>query len=327
MVGAGSWGTALARLTALSGHPTTLWSRNQARVNWINEQRVNPDYLPQIPLPPALRCSTELNALKDAQIIIWAIPSHGFRQVLEEFQPLISTDACSCVAIKGIEQGSLHTMATVMEHAAPTLAKQSTYLGGPSFAREVATDIPTAVTLASRNPAALEFVQTTLHTPRFRVYSTDDVTGVEIGGALKNVMAIAVGASEGLGFGHNTRAALITRGLTEITRIAVAMGANPLTLAGLGGLGDLVLTCTGDLSRNRTVGLRLGRGESLEHILSTMTMVAEGVRTAESAHSLIQKHNVEAPIVTQVYQALYEGKTTQQAVHALLSRPAKSERI
>lgn len=255
------------------------------------------------------------------------VPSHGLREVLAEALAFLPRDVAVVSAVKGIENNSLLLMTQVIEQCLPAeMASRVCALGGPSFARETALGMPTAVCLACRDPELAHSVQHEINSDRFRVYTTDDVMGVEVGGALKNVMAIAVGAAEGLGYGHNARAALITRGLAEMARLAIHMGAHPMTLAGLAGLGDLVLTCTGDLSRNRRVGLELARGRKLTDVVSEMRMVAEGVRTTKSAFALAERENVDMPITREVHAALYEEKPLMAAVESLLSRVPRPER-
>jgi glycerol-3-phosphate dehydrogenase (NAD(P)+) len=275
-----------------------------------------------------LRATSDLaEAVRETQLILCVVPSHGVRQLLTEHRGLFGREVPIVAAIKGIENETLLTVSEILEEHLPEDRHHLlAYLGGPSFAREVAKGVPTAVNVAGRDASVTQRVQESLSTDRFRIYTTDDVVGVELGGALKNVVAIAAGIADGLGFGHNTRAALITRGLAEISRLAVTRGANPLTMAGLAGMGDLVLTCTGDLSRNRTVGLELGRGKKLAEVLASMNMVAEGVRTAKSAYELARREGVDMPIVAEVYSVLYEDKPPVEAVLSLMTRPLKPER-
>jgi glycerol-3-phosphate dehydrogenase (NAD(P)+) len=328
VLGAGSWGTALAKHLAQKGYATRLWARNPELAARIDRTRQNPGYLPGVMLPDALFVTSDLaTALADAELVLVVVPSHGLRELARKFAPLLPGSAIVVSATKGIENDSLMLMTQVLlaelgQAAEPRLCA----LGGPSFAREVAADLPTAVSVASTDLDTAQRAQAWLAGDRFRVYSTEDVVGVEVGGALKNVIAIAAGAADGLGFGHNARAGLITRGIAEISRLALQLGANPQTLAGLSGMGDLVLTCTGDLSRNRSVGIELGRGRSLEDVLGEMTMVAEGVRTAKSAFDLARRENVDMPITTEVYRALYEGKSPISAVESLLGRALRAER-
>jgi glycerol-3-phosphate dehydrogenase (NAD(P)+) len=270
--------------------------------------------------------SSLAEALSGAELVVLVVPSHAFRATLEAARPYLPASAALVNATKGIENGTLMLMGEIAEDVlGPEVRARFTVLSGPSFAKEVAMGIPTNVVVASTNEALCVEVQRTFATERLRVYSSDDPIGVEVGGALKNVIAIAAGACDGLGFGHNTRAALITRGLAEIARLALAKGGNVLSVAGLAGMGDLVLTCTGELSRNRTVGLEMGRGRKLDDVLAGLGHVAEGVRTAKSAHDLAAKLAVELPICNAVYSVLYEGKSPQKAVEDVLTRPLKRE--
>jgi glycerol-3-phosphate dehydrogenase (NAD(P)+) len=322
VLGAGAWGTALAKLLADKNHPTTIWSHRSEVADTINEQHVNVRYLPSAELPPALRATSDLEeALRGADLVVVVVPSHGLRAVMGDARRHLPLGALLCSATKGIENESLMLMSDVLlDELGHAVQPRLTYLSGPSFAKEVAARMPTTVVIAGTSERETETVQHTFATDRFRTYASPDVTGVEVGGALKNVIAIAAGVADGLGFGHNTRAGLITRGLSEIGRLAAHKGANPLTLAGLAGMGDLVLTCTGELSRNRTVGHEMGRGRSLEDVLSSLGHVAEGVKTAKSAFDLSQKLGVPMPITTEVHAVLYAGKPVAQAVKDLMSR-------
>jgi glycerol-3-phosphate dehydrogenase (NAD(P)+) len=294
----------------------------------IQGERENQAYLPGFPLPDTLETTADLAfALDGSDLIVCVVPTHGLREVLKDAAPLFGTKAPIVSATKGIEIDSLMLVSEIFEDMLPeSQHRQLAYLGGPSFAKEVAACLPTAVSVAGHDTDIVAVAQEAFTTDRFRVYSTEDVVGVELGGALKNVVAIAAGIGDGLGFGHNTRAGLITRGLAEISRIAISKGANPLTLAGLSGMGDLVLTCTGDLSRNRNVGLQIGQGKSLKDILGSMQMVAEGVRTAKSAKELSERDGVDMPITREVYAMLYEDKPPLKAVVDLMTRPLRAER-
>jgi glycerol-3-phosphate dehydrogenase (NAD(P)+) len=328
VLGAGSWGTALAKLLADQGMRTSLWARREDQAACIRETRHNDAYLPGFELPETLHATSDLEgALDGAEMVVSVVPTHGLRDVLAQAAPLIPRGVPLVSATKGIENETLKLVSQIFEdHWPEEMHRFLTFLGGPSFAREVAAGIPTAVSVAGKDAAVGNLVQHAFATQRFRVYYTEDVMGVELGGALKNVVAIAAGAADGLGFGHNTRAALITRGLAEISRLALHMGANPLTMAGLSGMGDLVLTCTGDLSRNRSVGLQLGKGKTLDEVLGGMTMVAEGVRTTKSAHMLAEREGVEMPITSEIYRVLYEDKPAMEAVVSLMTRRLKHER-
>jgi glycerol-3-phosphate dehydrogenase (NAD(P)+) len=327
VIGGGSWGTALAKLLAEKGYPVSMWVHDPAHCRAMSEKRENAAYLPGIPLPYNLIPSTDLKEVVAAKTaLLCVVPSHVFRAAMSKVVPLIEGKPLIISASKGIEDDTSKTMLGVLEELLPApLHSRVCALSGPSFAREVARGMPTAVTAAAQDEETAVEVQSTFTTSFFRVYTSTDVTGVELGGAVKNVIAIAAGVSDGLGFGHNSRAALITRGIAEIARLGARMGADPRTLAGLAGMGDLVLTCTGDLSRNRTVGVRLGKGEALSDILADMKMVAEGVRNAKSVYHLAQKVGVEMPITEQMYLLLHEGKSARQVVVDLMTRELKPE--
>ncbi|HEY8427888.1 MAG TPA: NAD(P)H-dependent glycerol-3-phosphate dehydrogenase [Sandaracinaceae bacterium] len=328
VLGAGSWGTALAKLLAENGHRVRLWARRDEQAAAINDARENRTYLPGFTLPDKLRATSDLaEALAGAKLVLSVVPTHGLRHVLRDAAPLFPPDAPILSCTKGIENDSLMLVSQIFEEHLPKERHHLlTYLAGPSFAREVAARLPTAVTVAGTDADVCGRVQAWMMCDTFRVYTTDDVIGCELGGALKNVIAIAAGVGDGLGFGHNARAAIITRGLAEIGRLATKLGAHPMTLGGLAGIGDLVLTCTGDLSRNRKVGLAIGKGEKLRDILGSMTMVAEGVRTTKSAHDLARREGVEMPITAAMYRILYEDYDPRAAVVELMTRRARPER-
>lgn len=326
VIGAGSWGTALAIQTARNGHRTRMWDHNGERASAMQVSRQNTRYLPTIEFPPALEVGNDLAyALDGADVCIEAIPSTALRSVIPEVARYIAHNTVVVCATKGIEVDTLLRMDEILAALLPP-RQPLVMLGGPSFAKEVANGLPTAVTLASRDPVANHAAAEVLHGGFFRVYDTDDVVGVELGAALKNVMAIACGVSDGAGLGTNARAALITRGLSEMSRLSVAKGANPLTMMGLGGLGDLVLTCTGDLSRNRRVGLGMGKGMTLAEVCAEIGQVAEGVVTARSAWQLAQREGVEMPITEQVFRMLYESKPVYEVLRDLAGRGRRSER-
>ncbi|RLB19530.1 MAG: glycerol-3-phosphate dehydrogenase [Deltaproteobacteria bacterium] len=327
VVGGGSWGTTLANLIAEDGHPVDLWVWEEEVCRQIRQERVNGVFLPGVKLSSNLRAVTNMEeALHEKSLVLMVVPSHVFREVLIKMKPHLPPQALVLSATKGIENDSLMMMSQVCQDVIEGWdQKRFGCLAGPSFAKEVCQHFPTAVTIACVNLNRAKELQRFLYREFFRIYVSDDVIGVQLAGALKNVIAIGAGASDGLRFGHNARAALITRGLAEITRLGVAMGANPMTFAGLAGMGDLVLTCTGDLSRNRSVGLQIGQGRSLEEITRDMQMVAEGVKTARSAHELAKRYQVEMPITEQVYQILYKGKDPKAAVRDLMTRTLKSE--
>jgi len=330
VVGAGSWGTALARMLSRKGCSVTLWAHRQEHVDELVNMRENLTYLPGFKLADNITATADIKkAVQGQSVVVMVVPSHGFRDVFHRLLPYLSDNTYIISAVKGIENNTLMTMSQVMEdELSKCSSPPSLHLGvlaGPSFAKEVADEVPTAVSVAAKTKEEAVFFQEFFNAPFFRVYATTDLIGLELGGALKNIVAIAAGISDGLGYGTNTRAALITRGLAEISRLGVAMGADPLTFSGLGGLGDLVLTCTGDLSRNRTVGLKLGGGKKLSTILSEMNMVAEGVMTTRSAWNLVSKIGVEMPILEQVYLVLYKDKPCNDAVMDLLARSLKHE--
>ena len=325
VLGGGSWGTALAIHLHRAGHDVRLWARDANLVDAILRSGSNSRYLPDQSVPREIRLTGDIeDAAGDASYVVFAVPSHGLRAVGRAVAPSLRREAILVSAAKGLEEGTLARMSQVIveETGGPC---PTVVLSGPSFAAEVARGLPTAVLAASDNQAAVVCVQESFRGPTFRLYASDDVTGVEIGGALKNVIAIAAGAVEGLGLGHNSMAALITRGLAEISRLATAEGGRRETLAGLAGLGDLVLTCTGDLSRNRRVGIELGRGRRLEDILSSLHMVAEGVRTTGAALALGARHGIELPITAQMRRVLDGTCSPREAVEALMIRKQKAE--
>lgn len=327
VIGAGAWGTALAKLCGEQSHLVRLWSWQAEHARAIEQSRENVEFLPGFRLPDSVRAVSELGAaLADAELVILAVPSHAFRQTLTSARDVLPRSAALVTATKGIENDSLMLMSEITSDVLGAgAAARHAVLSGPSFAKEVALGLPTNVVVAARDHGLAQQIQRLVSTDRFRVYSSDDPIGVEVGGALKNVIAIAAGACDGLGFGYNTRAALITRGLAELTRLAVAKGGSPLTLSGLSGMGDLVLTCTGELSRNRTVGFELGKGRALDDVLGGLGHVAEGVLTARSAYHLARRLEVELPICFEVYRVLYEGKAPKDAVSDVLTRPLKRE--
>jgi len=325
VLGAGGWGTALAVHLARIGHEAHLWARDAALAADIQQRRFNPVYLPEIRFPANVRVTADLgDALNGSELVIAAVPSHGTREVLRKAAPHIRRGATVVSATKGLEGNTLFRMSEVVEQeCAP--GTRVAVLSGPSFAIELARELPTAVSIASRDPEVVERVQAEFRAPYFRLYGTDDVVGVEIGGALKNIIAIAAGVVEGLGLGHNALAALTTRGLAEMSRLACAAGATRETLSGLTGLGDLVLTCTGHLSRNRHVGMELASGRALQDVLGGMKMVAEGVRTTEAALALAARYGVELPIAAQVAELLSGRKDARTALSELMIRPQRAE--
>lgn len=327
VLGAGSFGTCLAMQSARE-HDVKIWSRRADVAETINREHRNPRYLSDFALPESIEATSELrDALAGRELVIVAVPSHSLREVMSEANRWIEPGAIVVSAVKGIEFETGHTMHGVLEDVLdPEHHPRLVALSGPSFAHEIARQQPTVVTLACREEAYAISVQATLSNPWFRCYTNSDVVGVEIAGALKNVVAIAVGMADGMDGGLNARAALMTRGLAEITRIGVALGAEPETFLGLAGMGDLVLTCTGDLSRNRRVGLGLGQGRALDEIVDELGEVAEGVRTTRAAVRLAERLGVEAPIATQVGLVLDGEVTPEEAGRTLMTRQLKSER-
>lgn len=326
VVGAGAWGTALAGVLARKGHAVTIWSFEEDVASSINRKKTNP-YLPGVELPETLRATTDLeSAVSDAQLIVSATPSQFVRGVMDRAGQYIPSGSLMVSASKGIELDTNLRMEEVLtEVLSGVLSEPLSVLSGPSFAAEVAIGVPTTVVVASREEAIAVQVRQFFQSPSFRIYTNTDITGVELGGALKNVVALAAGVTAGLGMGHNTIAAVITRGLAEITRLGLAVGAEQATFYGLAGVGDLVLTCNASLSRNRTVGYRLGRGESLEEILSDMTAIAEGVKTTEAAYELAGQHQVEMPITEEMYAIVHQRRDPSEALSALMARDPKPE--
>ncbi|MBI5197659.1 MAG: NAD(P)-dependent glycerol-3-phosphate dehydrogenase [Nitrospirae bacterium] len=327
VIGGGAWGTALALLLAEAEEEVALWVYEEDLVDQMRRQRENVLYLPGFRLPDHLKPTSKLaEAVTGSEMIVSVVPSHVTRRVFEQHRDLIPVGVPIISATKGIENETLLPISDVLRSILPVAYHPHlAFLSGPSFAKEVALRLPTAVSIASWEPSLSKRLQKVFTRPYFKVYTNPDVLGVELGGALKNVIAIAVGCSEGLGFGHNTRAALITRGLSEITRLGEAMGAQTATFYGLSGLGDLVLTCTGELSRNRTVGYKLGQGMTLEAVLAESKAVAEGIKTTKSTYDLAQKHQVSMPIMEEVYALLYQGKSARDVARDLMLREVGDE--
>ena len=327
VIGGGSFGTALAKLLADSAHDVVLWIHNPVVAGQVAAQRENCTYLPGVQLPPTLRVTNSMQeAVARCEMLLAVSPSHVMREVMLQARPHVREVPYVVGAAKGIEEGSLKLMSDVLlELFGPEFKGRIAALSGPSFAREVAAGMPTAVTVAAEKLETAEAVQATFRAPTVRVYTSLDLKGVELGGAVKNVIAIAAGVSDGLGLGSSSRAALITRGVAEVARLVEKMGGDPRTVSGLSGVGDLVLTCTGDLSRNRSVGLRMGRGERLRDILASMTMVAEGVRNSVTVCGLAQRMGAEMPITEQVRLMLHEDKPAVQVLGDLMRRQAKPE--
>jgi glycerol-3-phosphate dehydrogenase (NAD(P)+) len=329
VIGAGAWGTAIAIvLGRRGGHEVTLWAHEAEVRESINVRHVNELFLAGCPIPATVTAGNDFaEVLSGADIVVSVMPSHHTRRVFTAMKPHLRPGMLFVSATKGIENDSLLRMSEVISDVLQDLSPRIGALSGPTFAKEVALGQPTALTIAANDIALAATVQKEFSDPRFRVYTNDDVVGVELGGSLKNIVAIAAGVCDGLGLGHNSVAALITRGLAEITRLVVACGGRPETMAGLAGLGDLVLTCTGGLSRNRTVGVELGHGRRLDDIIAGMHgMVAEGVLTTNAAIGLSRKMGVEMPITQQMHAILHEGKSPQEAIRDLMTRPSTSER-
>lgn len=327
VLGAGSWGTALGSVLASKGYPVTMWDIDAEVLADIAQNQRNSRYLPDVVLPPSQTANPDLAAaLAQAQLVVIVVPSHVTRRVAEQARPFLAQDALICCAAKGIEVDTMQTMSEVLIEVLPVQEHpRLTFLSGPSFAVEVARGLPTAVTVAGIDEGARRAVQEAFFTPTFRVYTTDDVAGVEVGGCVKNVVAIASGMCDGLGFGANARAALITRGLVEITRLAVCMGAQPVTLRGLAGMGDLMLTCSSPLSRNYRVGFALGQGRGLQEVQAELGQIAEGVQNAKSTMALARKYSVDMPICEAVHDVLYGGLAARDAALGLMTRDLKAE--
>ena len=328
ILGSGSWGTAIALHLARAGHDVWLWNRSQEKIDQMTEARCNVQYLPDFPFPENIQLTSSMEkAIVDSGLVIFVVPSQVMRTVVQQASVFLNPEVPICCASKGIESGTLMTMEEVLRDVLPVLFHaQLTFLAGPSFAKEVAAGLPTTIVTAARFSNVADTVAEVFHHDMFRAYYTDDIVGAELGGALKNVIAIACGAAEGCGLGFNARAGLMTRGLAEITRLAVKLGANPLTMSGLAGMGDLVLTCTASLSRNQRVGKGLGQGKKLNQILDDLGQVAEGVYTAKSARELAIREGVEMPIVEQMYRMLYEDKAVDAVLRDLFSRERRAER-
>lgn len=327
ILGAGAWGTALARHFCVKYGQARIWAYEPEVTQDINTRHINSKFLPGIALPETLEATSDLQAFADGlTLMVIVVPSHVLRSILHQLAPYLRQDLPIICASKGIENETLMPMSDVIESVlGPWTHAKACYLSGPSFALDVAHGRATSVSLAGYDHELCLQLQKLISNDRFRAYTTTDVLGVELGGSLKNVMAIAAGAVAGLGIGHNAAAAIVTRGLAEMTRLCVTLGGEALTLSGLSGLGDLVLTCYGELSRNRDLGYRLGKGESFDDIQRTRVTVAEGVKTARSAYMLAQKYDVDMPIVQRVYEGLYEGKSPETVVHELMARELKHE--
>jgi glycerol-3-phosphate dehydrogenase (NAD(P)+) len=327
VLGAGSWGTTLALVLLQNNHEVTLWAYTREQTDLMRERHGNPEFLPGIPLPPNLKFSNDIElAAAGRDMIVTAVPAQYLRSVVQKIAHLDLKHTVICNVAKGIENSTLMTMSEILLDVLPHERKENlAILSGPSHAEEVSRQIPTAVVAGAFKPKTSKIVQDAFMTRYFRVYVNDDIRGVELGGALKNVIAIAAGISDGAGFGDNTKAAIMTRGIYEITRLGVKLGAQPRTFAGLSGVGDLMVTCMSHHSRNRYLGEQVGKGRRLDDVLKEMVMVAEGVATARSVRELEKKYDIELPIMTEVYQVLFEDKDPQEATFDLLTRDSKGE--
>lgn len=327
VIGAGSWGTALAMVLADNGHEVRLWGHKEAQIEEINTQRTNRKYLPDVKLPQGITGYSSLDsALRDLDIIILAVPTKAIRDVLKDIEQVSQQPLTVVHVSKGVEPDSLMRISEMIEaEMSGSMLKDLVVLSGPSHAEEVSLRHPTTVAVSSKNMAAAERIQDLFINQYFRVYTNPDIVGVEIGGALKNIIALASGITDGLGYGDNAKAALITRGLAEITRLGSAMGANPLTFSGLTGIGDLIVTCTSVHSRNWRAGNLLGKGQNLDEVLTNMGMVVEGVRTTKAAYQLAQKYEVDMPITNALYGVLFAGKNVKDSVDLLMNRDKRSE--
>lgn len=324
VLGAGSWGSALAILLAKKGHSVDMWSRDRQQVEDMLESRENKKYLAKIKLPENLNITNDIEeAINDKDILLLAVPTHSIRQLLEDNKHLIDEDQIIVNLAKGIENSSLMRISDIVAE----ILENNKYvmLSGPSHAEEVGLDIPTTVVSASTCEATAEYIQDVFMTPKFRVYTNPDVIGVELGGALKNIIALTAGISDGLGYGDNTKAALMTRGIVEIARLGVKLGAEDATFSGLAGIGDLIVTCTSMHSRNRRAGILIGEGRSVEDAIKEVGMVVEGIKTTKSAYQLAKKHGVSMPITEELYKVLYEESNVRNSVDNLMGRSKKDE--
>ncbi|QQY78742.1 glycerol 3-phosphate dehydrogenase (NAD(P)+) [Keratinibaculum paraultunense] len=324
VIGGGSWGTALAILLLNNGHNVDIWMRDSLQIQHVNEFHENKKYLPGITIPSNLKLTNDISkVIHDKQVIVLAIPSHGVRQILNDAKNIVDKDQVIVNVAKGIENNTLLRISQIVEEILPH--NPYAVLSGPSHAEEVARNIPTAVVSASKDKEVAEYVQDIFMSSYFRVYTNLDVVGVELGGSLKNVIALGAGISDGLGYGDNTKAALMTRGIIEMARLGKKMGANSATFSGLSGIGDLIVTCTSMHSRNRKAGILIGQGKSLEEAINSVGMVVEGIKTAKSAYELAKREQVVMPITEEIYEVLYEGKDVKNSVNNLMLRDKKPE--
>ena len=326
ILGAGSWGTALGMVLADNGHTVRLWGHEEEHVAEINREQANNRYLPGVELPEGITAYYDLEeALEGVETVVFDVPTKAFREVARRVKSIVKNKITIVHVSKGIEPDSLLRISEMLEEEIADITKDIIVLSGPSHAEEVSRRIPTTVTVASKNMEAAQGIQDLFMNQNFRVYTNQDLVGVEIGGALKNIIALAAGITDGLGYGDNAKAALMTRGLAEITRLGVKMGADPLTFLGLTGIGDLIVTCTSVHSRNWRAGNLLGKGKSLDEVLDSMGMVVEGVRTTKAAHQLSEKYQVKMPITNALYDVLFNGKDIKQEVEDLMGRSKKHE--
>lgn len=324
IIGAGSWGTALSVMLSKKGHTVSIWDKNQELLHELDEERENKRYLPGVIVPQNINVFYDpIECIKGAETIVIGVPSHAVRDVCRTIGSHIQKDQTIVSIAKGIENGTYMRMSEIIEKEIPNI--NVGVLSGPSHAEEVSRDIPTTVVASSRKRDTAEYIQDIFMTPKFRVYTNPDITGVELGGAIKNIIALAAGISDGLGYGDNTKAALMTRGIAEMARLGVAMGADPLTFAGLSGVGDLIVTCTSMHSRNRRAGILIGQGKTVEEALSEVKMVVEGVKTTSAAYELSKKYNVEMPITEKLYEVLFQGKDPHCGVSELMMRERTKE--
>jgi len=326
ILGAGSWGTALAVAAARNGHAVVLWGRNEETMKSIQKTRENAYYLPGIHLPPNVEATADLEkALEKAEVVFLVVPSSQIRSLCRQIKPYLKNGQYIINTAKGIEVETLKRLSEVIAEELAGLEYKFAYLSGPSHAEEVGRSLPTAIVASSKDPAAAAFVQDLMMSHDFRVYTNTDLLGVEISAALKNVIAMAIGIADGLGFGDNTMAALMTRGLAEVSRLGITAGAQPATFAGLAGIGDMIVTCTSKHSRNRKAGYLLGQGKELKEVVKEVGMVVEGIRATEAAKALSEKYDVEMPISRQMYEILFENKSAKEAVTYLMTRSKKDE--
>ncbi|WDV47587.1 NAD(P)H-dependent glycerol-3-phosphate dehydrogenase [Clostridiaceae bacterium M8S5] len=324
VIGGGSWGSALCILLANKGYKVDFWIRNEEQVNEINRTRINTKYLPEVKIPETVQISNDLElVIRDKDVLVLAVPTHAVRETVKKIKDKIKDGQIIVNVAKGIENDTLMRISQIVREEAPN--SKYAILSGPSHAEEVAKKMPTTVVVASEDKEVTKYIQEIFITPSFRVYAGSDVIGVELGGAVKNVVALGAGISDGLGYGDNTKAALMNRGIAEITRLGVKMGANRHTFTGLSGIGDLIVTCTSMHSRNRRCGIKIGEGMSLDEAIQSIGMVVEGVKTAKSVHYLSEEYDVELPISNAIYEVLYEGKNVKQAVDELMLRDKKNE--